>query len=74
MGVRGASAFLAAEWARASGLDTELTNCLGMRLVLIPGGRFDMGPSGSTYRVNLTNLPADTIGFRVACRVERGKR
>ena len=38
---------LQAEWARAFGLDREVTNSLGMKLVLIPGGRFDMGPGGS---------------------------
>jgi formylglycine-generating enzyme required for sulfatase activity len=41
------------EWAKALGLDVRVTNSLGMKLVLIPGGRFDMGPNGSTYRVAL---------------------
>jgi formylglycine-generating enzyme required for sulfatase activity len=31
----------------------ELTNSVGMNLVLIPGGRFEMGPNGSKYRVTL---------------------
>ncbi len=44
---------LQAEWARASGLDVEVANSLGMKLVLIPGGRFDMGPNGSKHRVTL---------------------
>ncbi len=44
---------LQAEWARALGLDVEVTNSLGMKLVLIPGGRFDMGPNGSKHRVTL---------------------
>src|SRR5437763_213359 len=42
------------EWAEAHGLDVEITNSLGMRLVLLPGGQFTMGPNGSTYRVSLT--------------------
>jgi formylglycine-generating enzyme required for sulfatase activity len=44
---------LQAEWAKAHKLDTTFTNSLGMKLVLIPGGRFDMGPNGSKYRVTL---------------------
>jgi formylglycine-generating enzyme required for sulfatase activity len=44
---------LQAEWAKHAGLEVGLTNCLGMKLVLIPGGRFDMGPDGSKYRVTL---------------------
>lgn len=31
----------------------EITNSIDMRLVLIPPGRFTMGPNGSTYRVTL---------------------
>lgn len=42
------------EWATALGLDVTWTNSLGMKLVLIPGGRFEMGPMGSKYRVNLS--------------------
>jgi formylglycine-generating enzyme required for sulfatase activity len=42
------------EWARAAGLDVHVTNSVGMKLVLIPGGRFDMGPNGSTCRVTLS--------------------
>jgi formylglycine-generating enzyme required for sulfatase activity len=42
------------EWALAFGLEEQLANSLGMRLVLIPGGRFTMGPNGSTYRVRLS--------------------
>ena len=41
------------EWARAFGLEPQLTNSLGMKLALIPGGQFTMGPDGSTYRVRL---------------------
>jgi formylglycine-generating enzyme required for sulfatase activity len=44
---------LQAEWAKALGLDAEVTNSAGVKLVLIPGGRFDMGPNGSKYRVTL---------------------
>ena len=44
---------LQAEWAKAHSLETHLTNSLGMKLVLIPGGRFDMGPNGSKHRVTL---------------------
>jgi len=41
------------EWATALTTSAELTNSVGMRLVLIPPGRFTMGPNGSTYRVTL---------------------
>src|SRR5262245_5620156 len=41
------------EWARAFGLEARPTNGLGMKLALIPGGHFTMGPNGSTYRVAL---------------------
>ncbi len=44
---------LRAEWAQTFGLDAAFTNSLGMKLVLIPGGRFDMGPNGSKHRVAL---------------------
>lgn len=43
------------EWATACGLEATTTNSLGMKLVLIPGGRFEMGPAGSKYRVSLSN-------------------
>src|SRR5262245_27889777 len=42
------------EAARAAGREVELTNSLGMKLVLIPAGRFDMGPNGSRHRVTLS--------------------
>jgi formylglycine-generating enzyme required for sulfatase activity len=45
---------LQAEWAGALGLRTEIANSVGMKLVLIPGGRFDMGPNGSKHRVTLS--------------------
>ena len=41
------------EWAAALGSAAEFTNSIGMPLVLIPPGRFTMGPNGSTYRVTL---------------------
>lgn len=41
------------EWAKAFGVPAQLTNSLGMKLVLIPGGQFTLGPNGSTYRVSL---------------------
>src|SRR5687767_7508847 len=39
----------------AASLDTpqEITNSLGIKLVLIPPGCFTMGPNGSTYRVTI---------------------
>src|SRR5262245_35989664 len=42
------------EAARAAGREVELTNSLGMKLVFIPAGRFDMGPGGSRHRVTLS--------------------
>ncbi len=45
---------LQAEWARAFGLETQLTNSIGLKLALIPGGRFEMGPNGSKRRVTLS--------------------
>jgi formylglycine-generating enzyme required for sulfatase activity len=41
------------EFAKAAVLPREVTNSLGMRLVLIPPGSFEMGPNGSKYRVTL---------------------
>lgn len=41
-------------WARLLGRQPEVTNILRMKLVLIPGGHFIMGPNGSTYRVTLS--------------------
>lgn len=41
------------EWGRAFGLNVQLANSVGMKLALIPGGQFTMGPNGSTYRVSL---------------------
>jgi formylglycine-generating enzyme required for sulfatase activity len=47
------AAALRRDWARAYTLEPEFTNSLGMKLVLIPGGRFDMGPNGSNYGVEI---------------------
>jgi formylglycine-generating enzyme required for sulfatase activity len=44
------------DWAKALGIEPAFTNSIGMRLVLIPGGRFDMGPAGSKYRVALAKV------------------
>jgi formylglycine-generating enzyme required for sulfatase activity len=41
------------EYATAAGLPKEITNSLGMKLILIPAGTFEMGPNGSKYRVTL---------------------
>lgn len=42
------------ESAKASGVDAEITNSIGMKLGFIPPGRFEMGPNGSKHRVTLT--------------------
>jgi formylglycine-generating enzyme required for sulfatase activity len=42
-----------AEWAKATGSEVEVTNGVGLKLVFVPGGRFDMGPNGSKHRVTL---------------------
>jgi formylglycine-generating enzyme required for sulfatase activity len=42
------------EWARVFGQPVQLTNSLGMKLSLIPGGQFTLGPNGSTHRVTLS--------------------
>lgn len=42
------------EWAKAFGCPATITNSIGLKLVLIPGGRFEMGPNGSKHRVSLT--------------------
>jgi formylglycine-generating enzyme required for sulfatase activity len=41
-------------WAKESGLDAEFNNSVGMKFVLIPAGRFEMGPNGSRHAVTLT--------------------
>ena len=47
------AAVLRAEWAKALDVEPAFTNSVGMKLVLIPAGRFDMGPNGSRHRVTL---------------------
>ncbi len=42
-----------ADYAAAAGLPAHVTNSVGMKLVLIPPGTFEMGPNGSKYRVTL---------------------
>src|SRR5262245_26330184 len=42
------------EWAKAHGVEVKVTNSIGLKLVLIPGGQFTMGPNGSTHRVTLS--------------------
>jgi formylglycine-generating enzyme required for sulfatase activity len=42
-----------ADWAKALDVPPEFENALGMKFVLIPPGRFTMGPNGSTHRVTL---------------------
>ena len=42
------------EWATATGLTWEVTNSIGVKLILIPPGHFTMGPNGSTYRVTIS--------------------
>ena len=69
-----------ADWAASLGVPVELTNSLGMKLVLIPPGQFIMGPNGSTHRVRLAKpyylaTTEVTLGqyrrFRAEHRVER---
>src|SRR4051812_15756285 len=48
------AADLRRQWAKDFSLEAEFTNSVGMKLLLIPGGRFDMGPNGSKYRVTLS--------------------
>lgn len=42
-----------AHWAEFLNVPVEVKNSLNMKLVLIPPGRFVMGPNGSTWRVTL---------------------
>lgn len=43
-----------AQYAKTSGLPAAVENTLGMKLALIPPGRFEMGPNGSKYRVAIS--------------------
>lgn len=45
---------LRTEWAKELSLKEEITNSVGMKLVLIPGGRFEIGVNGSKWRGVLT--------------------
>jgi formylglycine-generating enzyme required for sulfatase activity len=40
--------------SKALGMPTEIANSIGMKLVLVPPGNFEMGPNGSKYRVTLS--------------------
>jgi formylglycine-generating enzyme required for sulfatase activity len=42
------------EWAKAFGMEPKFTDSTGMKLVFVPGGRFDMGPNGSKHRVSIS--------------------
>ena len=42
------------DYAKATGVPKEVTNSIGVKLVLIPPGSFEMGPNGSKYRVTLS--------------------
>ena len=42
------------EYARSSGLPAVVENSIGMKLALMPPGRFEMGPNGSKHRVTLS--------------------
>jgi formylglycine-generating enzyme required for sulfatase activity len=48
-----------AAWAAHLNVPVEITNSVGLKLVLIPPGRFTMGPNGSTYRVTIAQ------GYRI---------
>ena len=48
------AAALREEWSQALGQPAQFTNSIGLKLLLIPGGRFRMGPNGSGYRVTLS--------------------
>lgn len=45
---------LQVEAAKMHQVEPIVTNAIGMKLALIPAGRFDMGPNGSKYRVTLS--------------------
>ncbi len=67
------------DYTSASGLPKDVTNSVGMKLVLIPPGNFEMGPNGSKYRVTLSKpfyaqVTEVTLGqyrkFRTKHRIE----
>ena len=41
-------------WARYLGVPVEMTNAIGMKLVLIPPGEFTMGEGGDAHKVRIT--------------------
>jgi len=41
-------------WAEYLGTPVEMTNAIGMKLVLIPPGEFTMGEGGDTHKVRIT--------------------
>ena len=41
------------DYAKAAGLPKDVTISVGVKMVLIPPGNFEMGPNGSKYRVTL---------------------
>jgi formylglycine-generating enzyme required for sulfatase activity len=41
-------------WARYLRLPVEMTNCIGMKVVLIPPGEFTMGEGGDAHKVRIT--------------------
>jgi formylglycine-generating enzyme required for sulfatase activity len=43
-----------AAWARQLGFPVEMTNSIGMKLVLIPPGEFTMGGGGGAHKVTIT--------------------
>ena len=43
-----------AAWAKHLGVPVEITNSIGMKLVLIPPGEFTMGEGGDTHKVKIT--------------------
>lgn len=45
---------LQTDWAAHLGVPVEVTNSIGIKLVLIPPGTFELGPNGSKTRVTLS--------------------
>src|SRR5262245_49479589 len=65
------------DWAKSLGLQQEFTNTAGMKLVLIPGGRFEMGPNGSKHRVTLARayyLGVTEVTLGEYCKFKPGHR
>jgi len=53
-----------AAWAKHLGVPVEITNSIGMKLVLIPPGEFTMGDGGDAHKVKITKpfLPRQVSG------------